>query len=191
MERADAANAQRGPRARRAAVVDGDTGDPAVQALQHAGRGLLVGALQVDTRDGAGDVRATLLLVARDHDLFQHRGRLLQPHVDGGLAVHGHVHAPIADHGNRQHGIGGRDQTEASLLVGDGLRLGAFHPHRRTPQLVLGCCGRDGTRDQRPLSHSGPTDRHQEHDTNPNCTKESLHGIQSPEPMGAVQKSNP
>jgi len=60
LERGDAPDSDRGARAGRAAGIDRDTGNAAIQPLQHTGRGLLLEVLDIDRADRAGDIGSAL-----------------------------------------------------------------------------------------------------------------------------------
>ena len=68
LERADAADADRAPGARRAVGRHGDAGN-SVQPLKNAGRGRALRTLDVDACHRTGNVGAPLLRVAGDHHL--------------------------------------------------------------------------------------------------------------------------
>src|SRR5207247_8525677 len=82
LERAHAPDAHGSARTGRAAVLDGDTGDAAIEALEHAGRRLLLRGLDVYAAHGAGNVGAPLGGIAGHDARVQYRDGLFDHDVD-------------------------------------------------------------------------------------------------------------
>ena len=120
LERGDAPDAHRGARPRRPAVLDGHTGHTAVEALQHAGRRLFVGARQVDAGHGARDVGSALGGVAGHDHRIQHGDDRFQRDVDAGPSGDGARRAPIADDVVEQHAVPGSRERVLPVVARHG-----------------------------------------------------------------------
>ena len=168
LEARDAADAHGGPRAGRAAGLNGHSGHAAIEALQHARGGLLLRALDVDAGDGARDVGATLRGVPGHDHRLQHGDGRFQRDADLRTARHRACRPFVADQRVQEHAI--RRSRNGVLPVGIGRRGGSRPTHldRDAGQPLTGCRG-DGAGDLRLLRQGRGGHRDREHQAHSQC----------------------